>query len=179
MIGFGFASDWLRKGCEFRGPITEGSKAQLTQSWITFDTQLKFAQQENLFGIQELLKWMIISFILLIFTFDPRVVLWGESQGGQRVNDGEDCTYFANDQLEKFVLNFYSYPTLVYLFDSIYLSFGINSYNYFIIAYVLFNSIYISFGINSYNYFIIAYVLSFIIRDIYFHFQFLRTCLTM
>ena len=43
MIGFSFASDWLRGWCEFSRPITERSKAKPMQSRITFDTQLKIA----------------------------------------------------------------------------------------------------------------------------------------
>ena len=43
LIGFSFASDWLRKSCEFSGPITERRKEKPMQSQITFDTQLKIA----------------------------------------------------------------------------------------------------------------------------------------
>lgn len=38
LIGFTFASDWLR---EFSEPITEQSKAKLIQSRIIFYTQMK------------------------------------------------------------------------------------------------------------------------------------------
>ena len=41
MIGFGFASDWLRGWRKISGPITEHTWAKPSQSWITFDTQLK------------------------------------------------------------------------------------------------------------------------------------------
>ena len=43
MIGFSFASDWLRGWREFSRPITERSKAKPMQSRITFDTRLKIA----------------------------------------------------------------------------------------------------------------------------------------
>ena len=43
MIGFSFASDWLREWREFPGPITQQRKAKLKRSLITFDTQLKVA----------------------------------------------------------------------------------------------------------------------------------------
>ena len=43
VIGFRVASDWLRKRCEFSGPITERSKAIPKQSQNSFDTQLKIA----------------------------------------------------------------------------------------------------------------------------------------
>ena len=43
MVGFSFASDWLRGWRKFSGPITDRSKVQPVQSWITFDTCLKIA----------------------------------------------------------------------------------------------------------------------------------------
>ena len=43
MIDFGFASDWLRGWRKIYGPITEHTQAKPSQSWITFDTQLKIA----------------------------------------------------------------------------------------------------------------------------------------
>ena len=43
MIDFGFASDWLRGWRKISGPITEHTWAKPSQSWITFDTQLKIA----------------------------------------------------------------------------------------------------------------------------------------
>ena len=43
MVGFSFASDWLRGRRKFSGPITDRSKVQPVQSWITFDTCLKIA----------------------------------------------------------------------------------------------------------------------------------------
>ena len=43
MIGFSFASDWLREWREFPGPITQQRKTKLKRSLITFDTQLKVA----------------------------------------------------------------------------------------------------------------------------------------
>ena len=46
MMGFSFASDWLRKGHEFFGPITE---RKTIQSRITFDTQLKIALTRSSF----------------------------------------------------------------------------------------------------------------------------------
>ena len=48
MIGFRFASDWLRDWRKFSKPITERSKAKPIQSQITFDTQLKIALFQNL-----------------------------------------------------------------------------------------------------------------------------------
>ena len=42
VIGFGFASHWLRKCREFCQPITEQSKAKPKET-ITFETQLKTA----------------------------------------------------------------------------------------------------------------------------------------
>ena len=44
MIGFSFASDWLRKWREIFRPITESNKAKPMKSRITFHTQLKTAQ---------------------------------------------------------------------------------------------------------------------------------------
>ena len=44
LIDFGFASDWLRGWCKISGPITEHIQVKRSQSWITFDTQLKIAQ---------------------------------------------------------------------------------------------------------------------------------------
>ena len=43
MVGFSFASDWLRGWRKFSSPITDRSKVQPVQSWITFDTCLKIA----------------------------------------------------------------------------------------------------------------------------------------
>ena len=43
VIGFSFASDWLRKWREFFRPITARSKAKPKQSLITFNTQLNIA----------------------------------------------------------------------------------------------------------------------------------------
>ena len=43
VIGFSFASDWLRKWREFFRPIAGRSKAKPKQSLITFNTQLKIA----------------------------------------------------------------------------------------------------------------------------------------
>ena len=40
VIGFSFASDWLREWYEFSGPNTDQSNAKTKQSWITFDSQL-------------------------------------------------------------------------------------------------------------------------------------------
>ena len=37
MIGFSFASDWLKKWREFFGPITEGSKGKTKNSRFTFE----------------------------------------------------------------------------------------------------------------------------------------------
>ena len=42
VIGFSFASDWLRGWHEFSGPITERNKAKPVQFQITLDTRLKF-----------------------------------------------------------------------------------------------------------------------------------------
>ena len=50
VIGFGFASDWLRKWREFFRPITGRSKAKPKQSLITFNTQLKIALSLNHFS---------------------------------------------------------------------------------------------------------------------------------
>ena len=41
VIGFDFASDWLREWCEFSGPIIGRTKARTKQSRISFETQLK------------------------------------------------------------------------------------------------------------------------------------------
>ena len=41
VIGFSFASDWLRGWHEFSGPITERKKAKPMQFQITLDTRLK------------------------------------------------------------------------------------------------------------------------------------------
>ena len=41
VIGFSFASDWLREWREFFAPIIERSEANPKQSLITFDTPLK------------------------------------------------------------------------------------------------------------------------------------------
>ena len=41
VIGFDFASHWLRKWREFCQPIKERSKQNQSKRWITFDTQLK------------------------------------------------------------------------------------------------------------------------------------------
>ena len=42
VIGFSFASDWLRGCHEFSGPITERNKAKPMQFQITLDIRLKF-----------------------------------------------------------------------------------------------------------------------------------------
>ena len=44
VIGFGFASDWLREGREFSGPITEWSKAKTKQfrSALTLNQELLY-----------------------------------------------------------------------------------------------------------------------------------------
>ena len=44
MIGFSLAYDWLREWHKFLGTITECSKAETKQSWISFNTPLKIAQ---------------------------------------------------------------------------------------------------------------------------------------
>ena len=43
IIGFGFASDWLREWREFSRPITERNEAKPKQSWIILGTRLKIA----------------------------------------------------------------------------------------------------------------------------------------
>ena len=43
VIGFSFASYWLRGWCNFSGPITKRSKEKPMQSRITFDARLKIA----------------------------------------------------------------------------------------------------------------------------------------
>ena len=50
LIDFGFASDWLRGWRKISGPITEHTQAKRSQSWITFDTQLKIAQGQIAWG---------------------------------------------------------------------------------------------------------------------------------
>ena len=42
-IGFSQESDWLRKGREFSGIISQRSKTKSEKSRITFDAQLKIA----------------------------------------------------------------------------------------------------------------------------------------
>ena len=41
VVGFSFASDWLRGWHEFSGPITERNKVKPMQFQITLDTRLK------------------------------------------------------------------------------------------------------------------------------------------
>ena len=43
VIGFSFASDWLKERRKFSGPITERSEAKTKISQITFATPLKIA----------------------------------------------------------------------------------------------------------------------------------------
>ena len=51
VIGFSFASDWLRKWHEFSEPIIERSKGKLKQSRITFDTQFGNCSYINIIAV--------------------------------------------------------------------------------------------------------------------------------
>ena len=51
VIGFSFASDWLRKWREFSEPIIERSKGKLKQSRITFDTQFGNRSYTNIIAV--------------------------------------------------------------------------------------------------------------------------------
>ena len=48
MIGFNFASHWLREWRKFSGPITEQSKAKTKQTRISVDSQLEIAPAKTI-----------------------------------------------------------------------------------------------------------------------------------
>ena len=71
VIGFSFASDWLRGLREISKPITERSKAKPMQSRITFDTQLKIVLLLNIFDLLIIIRvclMLIKSALLRCFT---------------------------------------------------------------------------------------------------------------